>query len=173
MHQDTYYEHLVVRKMRAADVCMLIIALFGAVLGALIVGGLLPNELFAIVMFGFCFGWYKLYQNTHLEFECIFTNGELDIDRIVYQKRRKRVLSIDVRAFDLLAPMKKEFAEEFNKIRADATLLDYSGSAKSEDRYFASFMKDGKRTLMIFEPSERIANVIAKMIPPTKKRGFQ
>jgi len=171
MQQDIFIEQIVARKMRGIDYAFLVLALLGAVSGAFFISVIFPIAgLVPIVVFAFCFGLYRLYQNFHVEFEYIFTNGELDIDRIVYKKRRKRLLTIDVRAFELLAPMRKAYAHEFEQRREGANLLDIASSPRVEGRWFASFSKNGTRTLMTFQPNEQVLEAIVKYIPGKVKR---
>ncbi|MCL2546656.1 MAG: DUF6106 family protein [Oscillospiraceae bacterium] len=154
------------------DYALLLVAILGGVAGAFFIGALLPLPfLVPLTVLVVCFGLYRFYQNFHVEYEYIFTNGELDIDRIIYKKRRKRLLTIDVQAFELLAPMRKAYAQEFEQRRENSTLLDLASTPKAEGRWFAAFSKDGVRTLMILQPNERILDAISKYIPHKMRKG--
>ena len=60
-----------------------------------------PLIAFAGLMFaaGAGYGTYFYVQNTDVEYEYTFTNGELDIDKIIAKKRRKSLVSVDISKF--------------------------------------------------------------------------
>lgn len=167
--QDIFHEKIVARKLRGIDYTLMVVILLACVSLAWFVGAYLGQVLPSIVplvIFGICLGLYFGYQRFQVEHEYSFTNGELDIDRIIAKKKRKRLLSVDVRTFELLAPMRKAFAADFERLRPDATILDVASSPKAEGRWYAAFpTKGGGRTLMIFEPNDDIINSIAAYIP--------
>jgi hypothetical protein len=107
----------------------------------------------------------------HVEYEYILTNGEMDIDRILGQTRRKRMLSVDCRQFDILAPMTKEFEREYTS-KTLTKKLDYSSGASAQGRVFAIFNgKDGARTLLVFEPNEGILLALKSLLR-SKTKGL-
>ena len=51
---------------------------------------------FAVIMFTIIYGGVHLLQNLNLEYEYIFTNGDLDIDKVIAAKSRKHLATIKV-----------------------------------------------------------------------------
>ena len=47
---------------------------------------------------------YRAYLMFNVEYEYIVTNGELDIDRIIARRGRKRMINIKTNAYELIAP---------------------------------------------------------------------
>ena len=45
-----------------------------------------------------------LFRNMDLEYEYLFVNGELDVDKIIARSKRKKVFSTNLEELELLAP---------------------------------------------------------------------
>lgn len=109
-------------------------------------------------------GYYFLNKQFEVEFEYILTNDELDVDKIIARERRKSLLSVNIRTFEILAPVNQTYQSEFN----DPTIerrIDASSSSKSEKRWFAVFRDGEKKTLLIFEPGKKMREGMRHMIP--------
>lgn len=46
-----------------------------------------------------------MFRNLNVEYEYVFVNGDLDIDKIMNKARRKRMFSVDADQMELLAPV--------------------------------------------------------------------
>ncbi len=167
---DVFIEHMVRRKSdsRLVAVKLLIaVAAFTAILALFALLMLVPSLLtfIPLLIAGVIWGAWILIRRRNLEFEYILTNGELDVDKIIARRTRKRVLSVDCRGFDILAPMTKEYLREYDSASI-AKRVDASSSPESDRRWFAVFNgKDSARTLLIFEPSEKMLEVFRRLIP--------
>jgi len=110
--------------------------------------------------------WY-IVSGLNLEFEYIYTNGEIDIDKISAKRKRKRLISVRVSLF-------QEFGiynhEEQKAIKYD--IRYYAGINPLEpDSYYAVFPdKEGKKCLLVFNPNERLLEKISALF---KKRGIK
>ena len=97
-----------------------------------------------------------------LEYECIFTNGDLDVDKIINQRKRERLCTVkceDVELFKLYRPEEHVGKEYQTKIIAVA-------DEKSNDNYCVVATIKGKgRSLVVFTPDEKIIDSIKKFIP--------
>ena len=47
-----------------------------------------------------------MFRNLNVEYEYVFVNGDLDIDKIMNKARRKRMFSVDADQMELLAPVR-------------------------------------------------------------------
>lgn len=109
-----------------------------------------------LTMVGAGWGVLLLFRRLNLEFEYIVTNGEMDVDKIMGRTTRKRLLTVDCRNFDILAPYKEEYRSEYTSQTIVST-IDVSSHPQAPGRWFAIFhAKDGLRTLLIFEPNEKM-----------------
>jgi len=169
MGQDVYIERIIRKKPDARSYINK---------GAIVVGGaalsfiallLSVNEflgfIFPLVFASSCVGGYYLFRRQNIEFEYSVTNGELDVDRIIARSSRRHVLTVDCRSFDMLAPMTEEHVEKAKNATIGLT-VDASSGPSSGDRWFCLFNgADGMRTLLIFEPDERMLNAFRVFIP--------
>jgi hypothetical protein len=135
-----------------AAILPMIISLVFAVFGATVnLMSLLP-----LTLIGSGWGLMMLFRRLDLEFEYIVTNGEMDVDKIMGRTTRKRLLTVDCRSFDILAPYKEEYRNEYSS-QTIGNRIDVSSHPDSAGRWFAVFnAKDGVRTLLVFEPSEKM-----------------
>ena len=94
---DTFFEQIIKIKL-TGKVKALITAII--VFDALLVCVLLYLSLFLaptimlLVVAGAIYGGYKLITLLTIEYEYIYTNGDLDVDKIVAKSNRKRMVSI-------------------------------------------------------------------------------
>ncbi len=165
---DVFIEHMVSQKpngktmllrllLGLAVAVVAVLPIFLEMLGVAGVMTFMPATLVA----GVWGGWF-FSKRLSLEFEYIITNGEMDIDKIMGRNARKRLLSCDCRNFEILAPAKEMGSYKQQQIKT----IDVSSSANSEGRWFAIFNgKDGARTMLIFEPNERMLEAFKKFIP--------
>jgi hypothetical protein len=74
------------------------------------------------------------------------------------RRSRKRLFTVDCRTFDILAPYKEEYRGEIES-GAVTHRIDVSSHPQAPGRWFAVYnAKDGARTLLIFEPNEKMLN---------------
>ena len=69
------------------------------------------------------YGFYVLKNNQRIEYDYTFTNGVLDIAKIINNSKRKRLLSMNVKDFEVVAPISDEgFQRMLNHKRYSETL---------------------------------------------------
>ena len=124
---------------------------------------LAPLTLFVIA--GIIFLAYHLISRMNVEFEYIVTNNELDIDKIIARKTRKRLITVDLRKIDFSAPVTS--SAHTNELSKQATNVIYADSGLAENAYFINFEKDGQTYRVFFSPTEKIVDAM-KMYAPGK-----
>lgn len=102
---------------------------------------------------------YVLISRFSVEYEYVLTNSELDIDKIYAKRKRDRVLSIDIKKFEICTPVGSQDAE--------ADIVKDFSSRTGEGAYFALFNDDGKKVKIIFNPSRKMLDIM-KMYSPEK-----
>ncbi len=75
----------------------------------------------------------------------------------VHGKREHVVFTELVSAFDKIAPVRDEFKADYEG--AD-TVIEFRGTAKSPDSYFLSMTKDGKKTVIFIEATNKAMKVM-------------
>ena len=163
---ETYIERMVPRQPTAGIRLVQVSFCLMPPILAFVCWSFPPTSSFAVfVLVGACFGAWQLFIRQNVEFEYALTNGEMDIDKIIARRARKRLLSIDCRRFEILAPVVSEFSAEINE-RNIVRRLDFSSSSQSEGRWFAIFMdQDNQRTILFFEPDQRMLDAFRTFIP--------
>ncbi len=159
---DVFVEHMVRQRPTGKLIAQKMLLAMAAVVVAvlpMIISILFPVDLMSLLpmtLIGAGWGLLILFRRMNLEFEYIVTNGEMDVDKIMGRTTRKRLLTVDCRTFDILAPYKEEYRNEYTS-QTIANRIDVSSHPQAPGRWFAVFhAKDGVRTLLIFEPNEKI-----------------
>lgn len=112
------------------------------------------------------FGAYYLTSFLDVEYEYIFTNGELDIDAIYSKSRRKKVYSGIVKDIEIMAHVDDDMHKgDFNNV--EETKNCYSG-VKSNNTYAFMTNIKGKRTKIVFEPNDMMLQAIKTVLTPRK-----
>lgn len=98
---DSFNEQLVTKETTQKDRARKWLIMFGSVALAfafIFFGMMLPQYLMIGIFLGAgaIYGGYYLLQSLDLEYEYIFTNGDLDIDKIIAKRSRKRLISVKV-----------------------------------------------------------------------------
>lgn len=163
---DTFMEKLVARKKTAVDYlitsCIVIISLI-LIFVVVSIRVLAQMGLSVIIAAGIIYLAYRLITSRNVEYEYIVTNGDLDIDKIVSKRKRKRIFSANCKQFDIVSPVKSNsFSQSVQSIK---NRIDASSSIDSPDAYFVTLNYNGEKTLVIFEPDERMLNNFRLYIP--------
>ena len=91
-------------------------------------------------------------QSLNVEYEYVFVNGDLDIDKIMNKSRRKRIFSVDADQMELLAPVGAVELMQYKKIKT----YDYTSGKKDEKIYALIASNKGEVCKVLFEPNETI-----------------
>ena len=150
---DVYKEQIVAKKTSAREVLtrtgIIIAALAVAILVMLLAPGILPMVCVLLVILV-----YYLFSYLVVEFEYIFTNGDLDIDIIYSKSRRRRVFTGSAKSFEAFATLKD--AAHSGQFGQTAGTKCYASSKAAENAYAFISTYKGKRLKVIFEPNETI-----------------
>lgn len=85
------------------------------------------------------------------EYEYIVTEGVVDIDQIIAQRKRKRMVSFDTRDCEIIAPLNRgNYFKEYSNLPR----MEYTAYTEHEDNYFAVLERVGVKTCIIFQPTE-------------------
>ncbi len=166
---DTYVECLVKRRTDGVTLALKI----GVVLASIALGlGLffvcVATQLlsaFGILALALCiWGGWMILRRFELEFEYILTNFDLDIDTIIAQKKRRRLISFDLRRVEQFA-----FYDEARRRQLESAnvnkRLDASSHVDGETWYLLFDHKDHGKTLLLFSPDERIRKAVQAASP--------
>ena len=120
----------------------------------------------ALLAMASLFGAWYLMSFLKVEYEYAFTDGELDIDIIFNQARRKRVFNIRVNDIEIMAHVDDKM--HMGEFGGAQETRDYSSGARADNTYAFLVNHQGKRTKVIVEPNEVMLKAIATVL--TRRR---
>lgn len=159
---DNIAEQLVSKQPTSADRAKLVlisvagILLASAVMFFAIITGFMVLVIIAV---GLIAGTVYYISGAYVEYEYIITNDEMDIDKIIGKRKRKRMITVDLSAAEAFAPYPSD-----EDIKADATVFASSGSETDAYYLITSHSSYGK-VKVIFNPGERIREAIIQELP--------
>lgn len=117
-----------------------------------------PIMMIFVILFGVAL--YFVRMNTNLEFEYLYVDKELTIDKIMAKTKRKKVTKISMERLEVLAPIGSYHLDDY-KNRLDKT-PDYSSGKADAKRYLLIY--EGQRSVII-EPGEDLLRMIKNIAP--------
>ena len=110
---DLYTEVLVKKQQTGKDKAIKGVLIFFTVLFA--AAGIMMNPLILLLALVLGIVDYIFIPKLSVEFEYLYVNGELDIDRIYSQSRRKRAASYELSNMEILAPYQSHQLDSYKK----------------------------------------------------------
>ena len=159
---DMFIEKIVRRRKSGLD--MLIIALIALI--TLVASFLLTiyiPQFSLLLIAGIIYIAYIFISRRNVEYEYAVTNGDLDIDIIINQKKRKRMLSANCKEFEVVARVNSP--QYTNEIKTCKNIKDFSSHNKEAEVWFISMRKEGQHTVILFEPLAQMIDNFAIFIP--------
>ena len=157
---ETYVECLVARKPSAIMTFLkfllimftVVFLLFGLVgyIAALIAG----------IVTGI--GAYFATMNANIEYEYLYVDKEISVDKVMAKSRRKKAGSFSIEQMEIFAPLNSHRLDSYRN--RDAKTVDYSSgiAAQPEKRYM---MVCNGGTRVILEPNEALVKAVQNVAP--------
>ena len=118
------------------------------------------SGLFVIILAGIAYGAWWLITSLNVEYEYCVTNGDIDVDQIVAQRKRKRLVSVPGRKVEFLLPYDPAAGGKY-----DRRVL-VAASEKEEGLWcFAYHSKKNGHTFVVFQPDERVLRSLYEGLP--------
>lgn len=134
-----------------AVICVLLIFVFPPLLLFGVIGA---------VLFGV--GAYVLKLFTDLEYEYLYLDKELAVDKIMAKTRRKRIATYQLDRIEILAPFKSYHLDNYRNRQAKTK--DYSiGEELKPDRRFLMYYEGGEK--IVLSPSEELIKAMKNVAP--------
>ena len=169
---DRFLEEVVKKRNRGMDEVMYylswVLLIVCAVLGFMSLqmmlysfnlGTIIPTVVFiAIAVYLF-----MTHDKFRTEYEYTFTNGSLDFAMVFNNKKRKSLGSLNVAKVDA-----------FGKVASGSFRRHTSGNDikhlrwflnRESELYYLAFSKEGKKSVIVFEPSEEMVDYIKHYLP--------
>ena len=157
---DTYSELLIKKEVTAKD--KMIKVLLIALIALMAVAGLLITPLAFIAAIALGIAAYFVFPNLDLEFEYVYVNGELDIDKIMAKMKRKRAKSFELSKMEIMAPVKSHRLDYQN---TKMKVYDFSSGNSSHKIFAMIISSDNELCKVLLEPDEELLKNIEKSCP--------
>jgi len=159
---DLYTELLVKKTASLGDKALKIVLIGLTILAGL--AGIFISSYVFLAFIALAVIDYLLLPSLDLEYEYLYVNGELDIDKIMSRTKRKHAASYSINQAEVVAPVK---SHELDYYRQDKNIKvrDFS-SREPEAGIFAMIIsREDKREMILFEPNEVILNDMRRIAP--------
>lgn len=160
MTSDTYVECLVSRKPSMGMKFLKVLLIMLCVAFALVGLSLTPIALLIAIAAGI--GAYFVSLNASVEYEYLYLDREICIDKIMGQSRRKRVASYEVDRIEILAPFKSYHLDDYRNRQCKD--IDFSsGMEEQPDKRYIFYYEGNQR--IIFEPNDEFVKAVYNVAP--------
>lgn len=154
---DSMYEQIVARRtppyllpLKIGSVVVLII-LFLILSPILSVFAIVPPLIAGVLLY------YFVFPKMRVEFEYTVINHDMQIDAIYSREKRKKMIELDLRQIEWIAPTS---AESYKRVQ-NATVMDFTTKSADERNVFGILLAaEGGSRLIRFEPDEHLLNHI-------------
>lgn len=121
---------------------------------------------FAVLIVGAIFGAYYLISQMYTEYEYTFTNGTLDIDKIIAKKDRVEMVSVEVKYFTDFQAVKED-----SNLNDDEYIRYHLSDGLLNHLCYADFETENDKSRIYFSPSnETLENIEYYAKPEIKEK---
>jgi hypothetical protein len=160
---DMYRELLVKREPKISDRLFQIGLILLTALAAAAVVFVTPWASLALI--ALCIFDYFKFPSFHLEYEYLYVNGELDVDKIMSQKSRKKAASYNIADnMELLAPWDSHDMDYYRK-GYQGKVTDFSSGRPDAKVYAMVYAGEKGTEIMLFEPDEIMLKDMQRIAP--------
>lgn len=158
---DIFTEQRVIKPTSGKDTALkaLIIVVTGMICAASIYLMLCGLGIVLFLAAGLVFGAYYLVTGFYSEYEYIVTNGEMDIDKIIAKRKRKRLITVKASAFERFGKL-----EEAPEAEKDVTIILATGANSTDEPaedYYADLAHATYGNIrVIFTPENKVIEAL-------------
>ncbi len=171
---DRFLEEVVKKHKRGLDealyylswVMMIVFGVIGfMMLQTLMYGFSVPALVITAAFVGMAVYLWFSKEKLRTEYEYTFTNGSIDFAMVFNNKKRKSLGSLNVAKVDAFGPA-GESSGSFRRHLSTPGIKQLRWFLNREaNLYYFAFSKDGKKSLIVFEPSEEMVGYIKHYLP--------
>ncbi len=159
MNQD-YVEWLVKRREPAyawpVRIVMGVLCLIALLLAMAVVWG-------ALVLLAMIAATYFIFQALTVEYEYLYVDGTLSVDKILGRARRKKVMECSKEELMMIAPSDSYILKDYES--QGMKVLDCSSGQKGVKTYALIYQQGGQHTKVLLEPNEKLIQAIRHTTP--------
>ncbi|XOQ44740.1 MAG: BPH-5 domain-containing protein [Clostridium sp.] len=158
---DIFVEQLIKKKFGLKDYLFISAVLLVSVVLAIVLAVLVP-PLAIFIWAGIVYGDYYFITSRNLEFEYSITNGDITIDKIIYRRKRKRVISVDAHTVEEMG--KYDSSKHSGKTYTERIFASETDSGENAWFFTARHPQKGN-VLVVFSPNEKTLDAIRPFLP--------
>ena len=171
---DRFLEEAAVKRDRRVEELMYWVATalmaFGALLALMNFSALASSQnvlmdlmitVFMVVMAVYL---YFFRDKLRTEYEYTFTNGQLEFAMVLNNKKRKNLGQLNVEKVDAFGRVQSGSFRRHTS-SPDVKHLRWFLNRVPEKLYYFAFSKNGKKSVIVFEPSEEMVGMIKHYLP--------
>ena len=158
---DTYAEWLVKRK--TPFYAYIINAVMAVITAVCVFLALTTNVVAVILMFVVGIATYILYRNSRVEFEYLFVDGQLSIDKILGKAKRKKAWEGAMDDIQIIAPSDSFVLNDYRS--GQSKVLDFSSHMPGARTYTAIVQKPSGQERVVFEPNDKMIQCFRQKAP--------
>lgn len=161
---DTFFEQIIKIKLSAKAIAIIAaIFLMDAVILFFVFAFATATvmSLMFLIVVALIYGSYKILKLISIEYEYIFTNGELDVDKIIGKESRKRMVSVK-------CAQAEKYGDYQKGMMAPGSVKKtyfFCNEDSNNQKYMIVNHKDEGVIMIVFAPDERMQGAIEKYIP--------
>lgn len=171
---DNFHEEIIVRKNKGlfnllyvlGTILMFVFALVAAFNLAIVdftrlgsFDGWMPL-IIMLVTAGIALLLYWGRNFARIDYEYSFTNGSVDVAKVVNNRARKEMLSFKAKDIEIMAPVMTNGFERYQSMNDIKTINAWLN--RDRVKYFAVFRYNEQKTMLIFEPSPTMVKLFKK-----------
>ena len=169
---DRFLEEVVTKHKRGLDEVLYymswIVMIFCAVIGfaflqSLPYGFNVATVIITILPIAIAIYLWIIHDRFRTEYEYTFTNGSLDFAMVFNNKKRKSLGSLNVAKVDAFGKVNSGSFRRHTQNK-EVKHLRWVLNRDSE-LYYLAFSKEGKKSVIVFEPSEEMVGYIKHYLP--------
>ena len=153
------YVEIMVRK-ETSPMMKVFSAVVGGAAGVFLLLTVMGLTLFLLPALLLAAGFYYLHLYQNVEYEYLYVDKELTIDRILGKSKRKRMETIDMAKLEVMAPLGSHELTRFQK--SSRKMSDYSSGKR--ERNSAYVLVTSEKEFLI-EPTEELVQMIRHVSP--------
>lgn len=157
---EVFVEQILKRRVNVSGFLLRILSVFVVLIGFMSILWLGMLGFTLTILLGYAA--YLVWSYTSVEYEYSFLNGELSIDKIMGQRKRKSIADYDIKEAEVIAPV---MSEQVIRASMNAVLKDYSSGSKNGDVYAMIINNANGKTKVLFEPNEKVIEAMHHMRP--------
>lgn len=160
MNDDNYVEWLVKRKDPVYAIPLKILMIILCVISVFVA---MQTMLGIILVLAVGAGTYFVFLNMSVEYEYLFAEGGLSVDRIMGKARRKKVFDCDKEDIQMVAPADSFVLKDYE--RQGAKMKDFSSGRRDAKVYALIYQKGPENLKVLIEPNEKMVGAMRRAFP--------